>query len=190
MYKLMLVSIMAAMLVLSAGCISQGTGTANTSNGTAATPIIPNNSGNVTPLPNATTNDTTEPNSTAALNQTPIAFKCAEIASPSAEQEAACKKKVSAYVAIKNESNCTTEYRCMTALERVTYDLSKIQIQDERCPEAITADVLYQAANICGADYESLEVIVTSRYNYVGQSCVKSLSINCTTYSAFVRATS
>jgi hypothetical protein len=77
----------------------------------------------------------------------------------------------------------------MTALERVTYDLSNVKIQDERCPEAITDDVLYQAANICGADYESLEVIVTSRYNYVGQSCVKSLSINCTTYSAFVRAT-
>jgi hypothetical protein len=194
MYKTILVSAVLIALVIFAGCVSQGGAAANASGGHIIS-TAPNVSGQQ-PSPtvsNASTNATpAQNNSQPAINQTAnnSAAQCAYVAPPSAEQQAVCKKNVSTYVQIKDAANCTTEYRCMDAVSRVRYDLSRISIQDRICPPVITDDVIYATANMCGAEYDNVKVIVNSTYAYVnGSTCAKSISINCTSIGTFVRST-
>lgn len=197
MYKTILVSAALIALVILAGCTSQGTGSAPNASGGHIIPTVPNASGQQSypTVSNATANNATpaQNNTPSAINQSPnnSSAQCAYAApQPSAEQKAACKKNVSTYVEIKDAANCTTEYRCMDAVSRVRYDISRMSIQDAVCPPVITDNVIYAAANMCGAEYDNIEVIVSSTYAYVnGSTCAKSISINCTSIGTFVRST-
>jgi len=191
MYKTILFSAALIALVIFAGCVSQGGTAANNSNGHIIS-TVPNASGQQ-PSPNINNATPVQNNTQPIINQTQnaSAAACAYAApQPSAEQQAACKKNVSAYVQIKDAANCTTEYRCMDAVSRVRYDLSRINIQNAACPAVLTDDVIYAAANTCGAEYDSISVVVGSTYAYVnGSTCAKSISINCTSIGTFVSST-
>jgi hypothetical protein len=195
MYKMILISALLAALLVSAGCTSQETGSPANASGGHIVSTAPNASGQQASQPagNATANITPAQNGTpSVINQTPnnSAIQCAYVAPPSAEQQVACSRNVSVYIQIKDSSNCTTGYRCMNSVARVRYDLSRISIQDKACPPVITDDIIYAAANTCGAEYDHINVAVGSTYAYVnGSTCAKSISINCTSISTFVRST-